>query len=82
MATYRTAELKIDLDKHEKRIGTLERKTDVHDEQIKQICQDVEKHEKWREDINKIIDKIDLFTGIGKWVLLVFGGYVMLLSSY
>lgn len=91
MATrYTTAELKQTTDNHEGRISTLENKTVEHATHISflrrdvdKTCKDFENHKKdyeeWREDVNKVITKTAGAMDFGKWLLLGFGGSVIVL---
>jgi len=82
MATtkYPTNILKQHIDDHEKRIVTIERTTDVHEERIRDLRGDVDKNydaisrvNDWRMDVDKIIVKSAQAINIGTWIMAGFG---------
>lgn len=86
VAKYPTAALKQELDGHEVRIQSLEKKDVNQDACINEMCTDIKEIkddfkdlEKWRADTDKVITKIDAFVGAGKWLLVAFCSLIITL---
>jgi len=69
----------IKLDDHEKRIGALEKNDVKQDERIDTLRTDCKDFEDWRTDVDKIIVRMDVFIGAGKWIVASIGVFIIAL---
>lgn len=76
---YPTNLLKSGIDDHEKRIVTLERKTDVHDERLKDLRTDVDKICSVTDELQKVVIASGQAINLGKWIVGLFGASVIAL---
>jgi chaperonin cofactor prefoldin len=86
MTAFPTAALKKEIDGHEIRIQTLEKKDISHDEQLKQLASGLitvnkkaDELEERHEALEKVVIESEATLKLVRWMLVVFGGSVIAL---